>query len=1205
MSVADRYLRECAAKHAEPYYGFVKTAHEGVIDCDLDFVPPEDVRRMAHALTVGPLETAPNAAGKGGNSSKTVGASAARAGAARGDGNAKVVATSSVSRNASPSPTIPTAMAGGGPASPTTVASGGLASAAVPLRILRFARGLHRDRQHPPVRSSTLEPYRKLLQTYGERTSAPTTAVTSSEGGGGGGGTTTSTISIGAYSLPSVYAKSGAPAKLAAGVAAAARHFAASLLELHLVNVDLDATGARRIADAFAAAGTAAANPSFAPNLRVLNVSGNPRLGDAGASALCCVAVPALECLSRLEMRGCSLTNSGALRAIGAVFSSNRDKSQGRVWKGTLRGGGDGASPASPLSSSSPAGALAPKKTAVRYIDLSGNYLGGVGGGGGGAKGSPTSLSSPSGGGAAAAVGSLSSFGASATFSSFSSPPVSPTSPSGAIGEFARSLLAMLRGDDSVTTMLLRDNLFTLPEVVAFANFFAGEAVAGSEALTELDFSGCSGLEHCDDLSQLVGSCDLTDCPSRNGGIVARRGLLLKTPRRPSSPTSGRQHQHRPHSAAGTNRRGAAQQNHHRHDIPTAVAPQHHHHHHHGYHPHAAITARRPRSASAVVVSAPTSASTSMGRYYASSNSGSRGPPQSQAGRPTEAFGGDDDGFGPSSSAAALAAGGASSVASERYLTAPSSPSCAVASPLMAGAVHHNNSFGYAGGGYGFGSGAPYVTSAATSMGGGGGAAHAHPPPLQQPGFFFGAAGGGVGLPPPPPPPPPQSASRAQLAEWCHAANEHYAATLAASAAAQQAQQQQMQMQQLLLQQQHLLTIVGASVGAGGVGGAAAGLGIGAAATAAANRPSSMAGGPSSAHRHSSTLNGTVVVSPCTPATGRRRRPRCAPVHLDGDLVGADGDGSVSDFDENDAEEEDDHDLAASNIFFGGTINSSGTMGGLSSARGAAATARGGPVESGGNSALVDNKVGPIGLQELLLERMEADGDDAEKKEEGAEGKDNERPADEESDKENSGHEKGKVSTAGAVVEQMLRGLLAKMEVDSEHAAMAMEQLRQRIDEQSATVEDLQAAVAKSEKKLEAANRDNQNKILSLTKAQVNQQSALEARPAPQVVLKEVPRTDAEVLLSHLGTEFAMLIGQGIRKIEGQIASPTSSANGGAAAKGGAATSTSAALLANSSRMPLSSPLGLGGAGAAAAAAQKKTNTFEEDVANRLSQLGW
>eukprot|EP00759_Apiculatamorpha_spiralis_P003881 PhF_6_TR1190/c0_g1_i1/m.2336 len=149
------------------------------------------------------------------------------------------------------------APANGKSVSDTATVTSSISDLQHPIRILSFARGLHRDRQHPPVRSSTTEPYRKLLQTYGERTthighSSPTEGSDASKTKSGSAQvsapTATSGISgLGSFTIP--HFRKGVALKLVTGIANTIKQYSAALLELHLVNVDLDASCAKKLSD--------------------------------------------------------------------------------------------------------------------------------------------------------------------------------------------------------------------------------------------------------------------------------------------------------------------------------------------------------------------------------------------------------------------------------------------------------------------------------------------------------------------------------------------------------------------------------------------------------------------------------------------------------------------------------------------------------------------------------------------------------------------------------------------------------------------------------------------------------------------------------------------------------------------------------------------------------------------------------------------
>lgn len=1002
-SIADRYLKECSAKRCEPYCGFIKSIHEGVVDCDLDFVPADDIRRMAYVLTLAGSTTPSSSA------------------------TAPLVGNTSNKKESN-----------------TPQAASSLTDAQYPLRIIRFARGIHRDRQHPPVRSSTTESYRKLLQTYGEgsvratshtsrnispsppslndgKASSSKVASPSSPPGTLLNKTSSGSSSGGLGSLEIPHFRKGISGKLTSGISNCIKLFASALLELHLVNVDLDAMCVRKLAEALVGAASAS---STMVSLRVLNLSNNPKIEDQGVMALAS-AIPHLQCLTKLELRNCSITNAAA-KSLVAIISSNASKAQSSAWKGTLRSGATSEPASSPQSQ---------QRSALTHLDLSGNYLGG-----GSSQGSSGNYATTG-----VASGSfMSSFVSSPTFSSPSNASfvgynkngnkgdaiiASPHSDLGytnnynsGISDFARDFLDVLKSDDSVTTLILRNNIFTLKEIIAFAEHFCSTAASG--ALTTLDLNDCSGMEHITDLSPYVGTVDLNN-PFTNGGMVSRGGLLLRIGDSSSAtPLSGTRQK-----KAGNNKE--------------LLSPR-------------LGQLKRPSSSSHHKLPTPLS--------VAAMRSG----------------GEDDD--------------GAETYTSEGQL----------GSGMDAGLLAHKRSQNYP-----------------TTF---------YPPP--QPNYFnsqtqpfLGVAPSLYGwpapmppspaftMPPPPPPPPPPvhtsqqnpstKAAEKDLAQWSQAAYQQLI---------------------LLYQQQYQHQLLG--------GGPSPFFGY------QYPYPSQLQGQPLSQQAAANGASGvSFMVSPPTPANKQLGVTPPTTDHFS--------------------------------------------------------------YPAGNQANTVDN--GPVNLQELLLGASE---------ENNTSGALEENKADESKDLNRSGLTDNVNDTNALPIsaanklnnnfEKLLREFMAKMEMDDEHKTMEMEQLRHEIQAQQDVIESLQETVKKNETKLETTQKENSQKIYQLSKTQANQQILGQQRPPPQFIVKETPRSDQELLMSHLSTEFALLIGQGIRKIEKQIDPNATTTSSGTTAGGGGATTGTL-----SNRLPLSGTGTLSLANANANASAAKKTSFEDEVANRLAQLGW
>jgi hypothetical protein len=101
------FLTECARRRVEPYYGVVESVHEGVLHCDLDFMPLASLRILLHALNA--------------------------------TDSTRIIASSS--------------------SSPAMDAS-------LTLRTLSLQRGVNRNQLHPPVGSNQLMSYSKLATRW-------------------------------------------------------------------------------------------------------------------------------------------------------------------------------------------------------------------------------------------------------------------------------------------------------------------------------------------------------------------------------------------------------------------------------------------------------------------------------------------------------------------------------------------------------------------------------------------------------------------------------------------------------------------------------------------------------------------------------------------------------------------------------------------------------------------------------------------------------------------------------------------------------------------------------------------------------------------------------------------------------------------------------------------------------------------------------
>jgi hypothetical protein len=204
----------------------------------------------------------------------------------------------------------------------------------------------------------------------------------------------------------------------------------------------------------------------------------------------------------------------------------------------------------------------------------------------------------------------------------------------------------------------------------------------------------------------------------------------------------------------------------------------------------------------------------------------------------------------------------------------------------------------------------------------------------------------------------------------------------------------------------------------------------------------------------------------------------------------------------------------------------------------------------------------------------------------------------------------------------MLQQVLARMELGEEERMIALERMRGDIASHNEHLEELTDLLSRHTDRIDELEKENKKVVAAMGgEASLASAATMAAKQSRAVVLKELPRNDQEVLMSNLSMEMALLLSKGLTKM-GDLVSKQGTDRDGASATTKTTTTTSPgtapSLRSAITAVTAANRLGggllgsgkLGSSSLSTAGKQQQTPTstpatFEAEVNNRLTQLGW